>query len=100
MTEHVRETPLLIIPPWINKFYVLDLQPKNSFIRWCVEQEHTAFVISWINPDARLRNKSFEHYMLEGALAAMAAVKKATGERAVNCVAYWLTGNLLDTSLG
>ena len=67
MTEQVRKTPLLIIPPWINKFYVLDLQPKNSFIRWCVEQGHTVFVISWINPDARLRDKSFEHYMLEGA---------------------------------
>ena len=55
MTEHVRKTPLLIIPPWINKFYVLDLQPKNSFIRWCVEQGHTVFVISWVNPDERLR---------------------------------------------
>ena len=73
MTEQVRKTPLLIIPPWINKFYVLDLQPNNSFIRWCVEQGHTVFVISWINPDARLRDKSFEHYMLEGAIAAMAA---------------------------
>jgi polyhydroxyalkanoate synthase subunit PhaC len=61
MTEHVRKTPLLIVPPWINKFYVLDLQPKNSFIRWCVEQGHTVFVISWINPDARQRDKSFEH---------------------------------------
>ena len=86
MTQQVRKTPLLIIPPWINKFYVLDLQPKNSFIRWCVEQGNTVFVISWVNPDARQRDKSFEHYMLEGALAAMAAIEKATGERAVNCV--------------
>ncbi|HEX7564397.1 MAG TPA: class I poly(R)-hydroxyalkanoic acid synthase, partial [Bradyrhizobium sp.] len=99
MTEHVRKTPLLIIPPWINKFYVLDLQPKNSFIRWCVEQGHTVFVISWINPDARQRDKSFEHYMLEGALAAMAAVEKATGERAVNCVGYCLGGTLLASTL-
>jgi len=98
-TERVRKTPLLIIPPWINKFYVLDLQPKNSFIRWCVEQGHTVFVISWINPDARLRDKSFENYMLEGALAAMAAVKKATGERAVNCVGYCLGGTLLASML-
>jgi polyhydroxyalkanoate synthase len=99
MTEHVRKTPLLIIPPWINKFYVLDLQPKNSFIRWCVEQGHTVFVISWINPDARLRDKSFEHYMLEGAIAATAAVEKATGERAVNCVGYCLGGTLLASAL-
>jgi polyhydroxyalkanoate synthase len=99
MTEHVRKTPLLIIPPWINKFYVLDLQPKNSFIRWCVEQGHTVFVISWINPDARLRDKSFEHYMLEGAIAAMAAVEKATGERGVNCVGYCLGGTLLASTL-
>ena len=99
MTEQVRKTPLLIIPPWINKFYVLDLQPKNSFIRWCVEQGHTVFVISWINPDARLRDKSFEHYMLEGPIAAMAAVEKATGERAVNCVGYCLGGTLLASTL-
>jgi polyhydroxyalkanoate synthase len=78
MTEHVRKTPLLIIPPWINKFYVLDLQPKNSFIRWCVDQGHTVFVISWVNPDARLRDKSFEHYMLEGPIEAMAAVDRNT----------------------
>jgi polyhydroxyalkanoate synthase subunit PhaC len=99
MTERVRKTPLLIIPPWINKFYVLDLQPKNSFIRWCVEQEHTVFVISWVNPGARLRDKSFEHYMLEGAIAAMTAVEKATGDRAVNCVGYCLGGTLLASTL-
>ena len=99
MTEHVRTIPLLIIPPWINKFYVLDLQPKNSFIRWCVEQGNTVFVISWINPDARQRDKSFEHYMLEGAIAATAAVEKATGERAMNCVGYCLGGTLLASTL-
>ena len=99
MTEHVHKTPLLIIPPWINKFYVLDLQPKNSFIRWCVEQGHTVFVISWINPDARLRDKSFEHYSLEGLIEAMAAVEKATSERAVNCVGYCLGGTLLASTL-
>jgi polyhydroxyalkanoate synthase subunit PhaC len=99
MTEHVRKTPLLIIPPWINKFYVLDLQPKNSFIRWCVEQGNTVFVISWINPDARLRDRSFEHYMLEGPIAAMAAVEDATGERVLNCVGYCLGGTLLASTL-
>ena len=99
MTEQVAKTPLLIIPPWINKFYVLDLQPKNSFIRWCVEQGHTVFVISWINPNARQRDKSFEHYMLEGPIAAMTAIEKATGERAVNCVGYCLGGTLLASTL-
>jgi polyhydroxyalkanoate synthase subunit PhaC len=99
MTEQVHKTPLLIIPPWINKFYVLDLQPKNSFIRWCVGQGHTVFVISWINPDGRLRDKSFEHYMLEGPIAAMAAIEQAAGERAVNCVGYCLGGTLLASTL-
>ena len=99
-TEDVRRTPLLIVPPWINKFYVLDLQPKNSFIRWCVEQGHTVFVISWINPGAELRDKNFEDYMLEGPLAAMDAIERATGERQVNAVGYCLGGTLLASTLG
>jgi polyhydroxyalkanoate synthase len=99
-TEHVRRTPLLIIPPWINKFYVLDLQPKNSFIRWCVGQGHTVFVISWVNPDAKLRDKSFENYMLEGSLTALDVIEKITGEREVNAVGYCLGGTLLSSTLG
>jgi polyhydroxyalkanoate synthase subunit PhaC len=67
MTVQVRKTPLLIIPPWINKFYVLDLQPKNSFIRWCVEQGHTVFVISWVNPDARLPHDGLVARLAEAA---------------------------------
>ena len=63
--------PLLIVPPWINKFYILDLTPEKSFIRWCVEQGHTVFVISWVNPDKRQARKSFEHYMREGVIEAL-----------------------------
>ena len=74
-TQEVRRRPLLIVPPWINKFYVLDLQPKNSFIKWAVDQGHTLFVISWVNPDQKLAEKSFENYMLEGPLAALAAIE-------------------------
>ncbi len=99
-SEKVRRTPLLIMPPWINKFYVLDLQPKNSFIRWSVEQGHTVFVISWINPGAELRDKNFEDYMLEGPIAAMDAMERATGERQINAVGYCLGGTLLASTLG
>ena len=80
-TRRARRRPLLIVPPWINKFYVLDLQPKNSFIKWCVDQGHTVFVISWVNPDERLAQKIFEDYMLEGPLAALDAIDAGTGER-------------------
>ena len=99
-TSKVREWPLLIVPPWINKFYVLDLQPKNSFIKWAVDQGHTVFVISWVNPDATLAQKGFEDYMLEGPLAALDAIKCATGERTVNAVGYCLGGTLLASTLG
>jgi polyhydroxyalkanoate synthase len=98
-TVEARKRPLLIVPPWINKFYVLDLQPKNSFIKWAVDQGHTVFVISWVNPDERLAEKSFEDYMLEGPLAALDAVEAATGERTVNAVGYCLGGTLLASTL-
>jgi polyhydroxyalkanoate synthase subunit PhaC len=98
-TPEVRCRPLLIVPPWINKFYVLDLQPKNSFIKWCVDHGHTVFVISWVNPDERLAQKSFEDYMLEGPLAALDAIEAATGERSVNAVGYCLGGTLLASTL-
>jgi polyhydroxyalkanoate synthase len=96
LTEQVRRVPLLIVPPWINKFYVLDLQPRNSFIRWVVAQGHTVFVISWVNPDARLAKKSFEDYMLQGPLAALDAVETA---REANLVGYCLGGTLLAATL-
>ncbi|MGB0866581.1 MAG: class I poly(R)-hydroxyalkanoic acid synthase, partial [Granulosicoccaceae bacterium] len=74
----------LIVPPWINKYYILDLQPENSFIKWAVSKGHTVFVISWVNPDESMADKSFDNYMLEGPLAALDAIKQATGEDKVN----------------
>jgi len=99
LTEQVYKRPLLIIPPWINKYYILDLREKNSFIRWAVSQGHTVFVISWVNPDARLAQKGFEDYMLEGPLAALDAVEKATGSREANVIGYCLGGTLLGATL-
>ena len=98
-TREVRRRPLLIVPPWINKFYVLDLQPKNSFIKWAVDQGHTVFAISWVNPDEKLAEKGFENYMLEGPLAALDAIESATGERRVNAIGYCLGGTLLASTL-
>jgi polyhydroxyalkanoate synthase len=97
-TTDVRKRPLLIIPPWINKFYVLDLQPKNSLIKWAVDQGHTVFVISWVNPDEKLAERGFEDYMLEGPVAALDAIRRATGERQVNAVGYCLGGTLLAST--
>jgi polyhydroxyalkanoate synthase len=99
LTQKVYKRPLLIIPPWINKYYILDLRQKNSFIRWAVEQGHTVFVVSWVNPDKRHAEKSFEDYMFEGALAALDATALATGEREVNVIGYCLGGTLLGTTL-
>jgi len=79
LTDQVYRRPLLIIPPWINKYYILDLREKNSFIRFVLEQGHTVFVVSWVNPDARLAQKGFDDYMLEGPLAALDAVEKSVG---------------------
>jgi len=98
-TEEVMRRPLLIIPPWINKFYILDLREKNSFIKWATDQGVTVFVISWVNPDESLAEKSFEDYMLGGPLAAMDAIEKATGERDVNVIGYCLGGTLLAATL-
>jgi polyhydroxyalkanoate synthase len=98
-TEKVKRRPLLIIPPWINKYYILDLRPENSFIKWAVEQGHTVFVISWVNPDERLAKKRFDDYMLEGPLAALDAIEQATGERETNVIGYCLGGTLLAATL-
>ena len=99
-TGQVYKRPLVIIPPWINKYYILDLREKNSFIRWAVAQGHTVFVLSWVNPDARLAQKGFDDYMREGALAAFDAIEKLTGERDVNAIGYCLGGTLLGATLG
>ena len=98
-TPDVARTPLVIIPPWINKYYILDLREKNSFIKWAVDQGNTVFVISWVNPDAKLANKGFDDYMKEGPLAALKAVEKATGEKKVNFIGYCLGGTLLGCTL-
>jgi len=98
-TEKVLKRPLLIGPPWINKFYILDLRPRNSFVRWAVAQGHTVFVISWVNPDEKLAEKGFEAYMHEGYLAALDAIEEATGEREVNAIGYCLGGTLLASTL-
>ena len=99
MTEQAYRRPLVIIPPWINKYYILDLREKNSFIRWAVMQGHTVFVISWVNPDASLAQKGFDDYMKEGPLAALDAVEKATGAKEVNFIGYCLGGTLLGATL-
>jgi len=98
-TPKVLKRPLVIFPPWINKFYILDLRPRNSFVRWAVEQGHTVFVVSWVNPDGRLAEKGFEDYMTEGVYAALTAITQATGERQVNAIGYCLGGTLLATTL-
>jgi polyhydroxyalkanoate synthase len=98
-TETVLKRPLLIVPPWINKFYVLDLNPEKSFIQWAVGQGHTVFTISWVNPDESLADRSFEDYMREGIIAALDAVEKATGEKTVNAVGYCVGGTLLAATL-
>ncbi|HWA37631.1 MAG TPA: class I poly(R)-hydroxyalkanoic acid synthase [Burkholderiales bacterium] len=99
-TKEVFRRPLVIIPPWINKYYILDLRESNSFIKWALEQGHTVFVLSWVNPDARLAQKGFDDYMVEGPLAALDAVEKITGEREVNFIGYCLGGTLLGATLG
>lgn len=98
-TETVLKRPLLIVPPWINKFYILDLNPQKSFIKWAVAQGHTVFVISWINPDDHQANKGFEHYMQEGILTCAEAVEDITGERQVNAIGYCVGGTLLSVTL-
>src|SRR5213083_1187237 len=100
MTAEVYKRPLLIIPPWINKYYILDLREKNSFIRWAAGEGMTVFVISWVNPDAKLAHKDFEDYLREGTLAALEAIEKATGEKSVNAIGYCLGGTLLAATLG
>jgi polyhydroxyalkanoate synthase len=98
-TDTVYKRPVLFIPPWINKYYILDLQPKNSLIKWLVEQGHTVFVISWRNPHQEHADKGFEDYMKEGPLAALEAMEQATGEKEFNLVGYCLGGTLLSCTL-
>ncbi|MFZ2157736.1 MAG: class I poly(R)-hydroxyalkanoic acid synthase [Bradyrhizobium sp.] len=98
-TGTVLRTPLLVVPPWINKFYILDLKPEKSYIKWCVDQGITVFVISWVNPDKRLGQKTFEDYMKEGPLTAMDVIEKVTGELKVHTAGYCVGGTLLASTL-
>jgi polyhydroxyalkanoate synthase subunit PhaC len=98
-TKTVLKRPVLIVPPWINKFYVLDLTPEKSFIKWCVDQGLTVFCISWVNPDERLSQKTFDDYMRQGPLTALDAIKQATGEDKVHAIGYCVGGTLLAITL-
>lgn len=98
-TEQTYRRPLLVFPPWINKYYILDLQPQNSFIAWAVEQGYTVFVVSWANPDERLATLTFDDYILDGYIAALDAVEEATGERQVSTIGYCIGGTALAATL-
>ncbi len=98
-TEQVHEIPLLIVPPWINKFYILDLTPEKSFIKWAVEQGFTVFTMSWVNPDTKLAGKTFEDYMTEGVFEAVSRAIEATGAPKVNTLGYCVGGTLLSVAM-
>jgi len=98
-TKDVLKLPLLIVPPWINKFYILDLTPEKSFIKWCVDRGITVFVISWVNPDAKLADKNFEEYMRDGVISAVNTVKAVTGEKKINTIGYCVGGTLVAITL-
>ncbi len=99
-TEKVFQTPLIIFPPWINKFYILDLKPVNSLIKWIVDQGFTLFVVSWVNPDPGYRDVGMDDYIRDGYLAAMEEVKRITGEKQINAVGYCIAGTTLSLTLG
>jgi len=98
-TEKVLKRPILIVPPWINKFYILDLNEEKSFVKWCVERGQTVFVVSWVNPDERQAKKGFEEYMREGVLASVDAALSISGADGVNAIGYCVGGTLLSVAL-
>jgi polyhydroxyalkanoate synthase len=98
-TGEQHKRPLLIVPPWINKYYILDLREKNSFVKWATDQGYSTFIMSWVNPDGELAHKTFEDYVLEGAMVAVDVVEKITGEKEINTAGYCLGGSLLATTL-
>jgi polyhydroxyalkanoate synthase len=99
-TEKVYQTPLLFFPPWINKFYILDMKPASSLIKWMVEQGFTVFVVSWVNPDSSYADVGLDDYIRDGYLRAMAEVRRITGEAQINCVGYCIAGTTLSLTLG
>ncbi len=98
-TETVHETPLLVFPPWINKYYILDLKPQNSLIKWVVEQGYTLFVVSWVNPDAAYSDVGLDTYIEEGYLTAIEQVKQLTGQKRMNIIGYCIAGTTLALTL-
>lgn len=98
-TEDVHKTPILVIPPWINKYYILDLRPDNSYVKWMVDQGHTVFLISWKNPDSSMRDVTFFNYMQDGVLSAIKHIQKACGVESVNAIGYCIGGTLLAMTL-
>ena len=99
LTAKVHERPLLIVPPCINKFYILDLQPENSLIRYCVEQGHRTFVVSWCNPDESLRDTSWDQYIEDGAIRALRVVQEISGAKTINTLGFCVGGTILSTAL-
>ena len=99
VTATTHKRPLLMIPPWINKFYIMDLRESNSFVRWAVQEGHTVFMVSWVNPDASYRDVGIDEYLLEGLVAALDAIEQATGEKSVNAIGYCAGGILLSMGL-
>ena len=99
VTETVHETPLIMFPPWINKFYILDLKKQNSLIKWITEQGYTLFVVSWINPDQSYADIGLEDYIEQGYLTALREVKEITGQKQVNCIGYCIAGTTLSLTL-
>ena len=98
-TETVYETPIVLFPPWINKFYILDLKAQNSLIKWITEQGFTLFIVSWINPDRSYADVGMEEYIEEGYLTAIEEVKKLTKQKQVNAVGYCIAGTTLALTL-
>ncbi len=98
-TNKVYQFPLLIIPPWINKYYILDLQQENSLVKWLVDQGFVVFMISWVNPTIEHKDKQFSDYMFEGPLSALNIIKNITGEKQVNILGYCIGGTLLGCML-
>ena len=98
-TEQVHKTPLVIFPPWINKFYILDLKAQNSLVKWLIEQGYTVFMVSWVNPDPTYRDIGMEDYIKDGYLSAVREIKEITGEKQVNAVGYCIAGTTLALTL-
>ena len=98
LTETQRKRPLLV-PAWINKYYILDMRPKNSLVRYMLERGHSVFVISWVNPTKAHAERSFEDYMRLGPLAALDAIAAATGEKRINILGFCIGGILVTATL-